>query len=65
MITDMPVSRERRTHSGSGTQDGAQIDMGSGLGAGAYPGLLGEERRAFVMGFGQWDKGLERISYRA
>ena len=65
VTTNMPVSWGRRTHRGSGTQDGAQSHMGSGLGAGAYPGLLSEERGAFVTGFGQWDKGLEQASYRA
>lgn len=40
VTTNMPVSRGRRTHGGSGTQDGAQSHMGSGLGAGLIQASL-------------------------
>lgn len=47
MVTMNMLVLRGKTHSGSGTQDGAQSHMGSGLGAGTHPGLLGEERGAF------------------
>ena len=44
---------------------GAQSHMGSGRGAGAQPGLLGEETGSFVIESGRWDEDEDQTSHRA